>query len=178
MPYRRLIRAIAGGLAALAVMLVFLIAAERIQVPAGLHVPARYNPFADFDLAEEPDFWTRLKFRRASQDAGACRAALARAGLRFDPVPDQATGEGCGLTDAGRIQRVGEAAAHYRQALKVDPAFVAERRDAVEPLATAPSTPFDRPVRSRRSPVTEPLDPTPPRPAVRPDRIWARNWPV
>lgn len=110
MPYRRLIRAIAGGLAALAVMLVFLIAAERIQVPAGLHVPARYNPFAHFDLAEEPGFWTRLKFRRASQDAGACRAALARAGLRFDPVPDQATGEGCGLTDAGRIQRVGEAA--------------------------------------------------------------------
>lgn len=110
MPFRRLLRALAGGLAALALALAFLIAAERIQVPASLRLPARYNPFAPLDLTEEPNVLTGLKFRRASGDAGACRAALARAGVRFDPVPDRATGEGCGFTDAGRLQRVGEAA--------------------------------------------------------------------
>jgi len=73
-------------------------------------LPPRYDPFAPLDVAEPPGFLTRFKFARARADGDRCRAALNRAGIVFEPVPDRVTGEGCGFTDAVRITRAGSAA--------------------------------------------------------------------
>lgn len=81
-----------------------LVATRQIVLPAAI------DPFAPFDLAEEPGFLTRFKFARAKADPELCRAALARGGIAFEPVPDRVTGEGCGFTSAGRVSRIGEAA--------------------------------------------------------------------
>lgn len=72
--------------------------------------PPAIDPFAPYDLAEEPGFLTPFKFARAKADPELCRAALARGGIAFEPVPDRVTGEGCGFTGAGRVSRIGEAA--------------------------------------------------------------------
>ena len=70
-------------------------------------LPPRFDPFAPFDIGEEPGFLTRFKFARARGDGDLCRAALARGGIAFEPVPDRTTGEGCGFTDAGRTPLAG-----------------------------------------------------------------------
>lgn len=72
-------------------------------------LPPRWDPFAPFDLAEEPGLLTRFKLARARADGHLCRAALARGGITFEPVPNRITGEGCGFTDAGRIGRLSAA---------------------------------------------------------------------
>lgn len=100
----RLARAAIGGLALLVLALMLLVASGRIAVPPEL------NPFAPLDLRAGPNALTAFKVRRAGADPLLCRAALERAGLTFEPVPDQVTGEGCGFTNAGRIARLGRAA--------------------------------------------------------------------
>lgn len=70
-------------------------------------LPPRWDPFAPFDVAETPGLLTRFKFARTRADGDLCRAALSRAGIAFEPVPDRITGEGCGFTDAVRISRIG-----------------------------------------------------------------------
>lgn len=99
----RLVRTALAGLALLALALAFLVAAGRIDLPP------RYHPFAPFDINEEPGLLTGFKYWRARTDPALCRAALGRADIGFDPVPDQVTGEGCGFTGAGRIARLGRA---------------------------------------------------------------------
>ncbi|WP_439572780.1 extensin-like domain-containing protein [Phreatobacter sp.] len=99
----RLARAVIGGLALLVLALMLLAAAGRVAVPPEL------NPFAPLDIRDTPGILTSFKVGRARSDPELCRAALDRAGLRFDPVPDQVTGEGCGFSDAGRIARLGRA---------------------------------------------------------------------
>lgn len=73
-------------------------------------LPPRWDPFAPFDVAETPGLLTRFKFARTRADGDLCRAALARGGIAFEPVPDRVTGEGCGFTDAVRISRIGAVA--------------------------------------------------------------------
>jgi hypothetical protein len=99
----RLARAVIGGLAFLALALMLLVAAGRIAVPPEL------NPFAPLDIRDAPGFLTSFKVARARADPDLCRAVLDRAGLRFEPVPDQVTGEGCGFAGAGRIARLSRA---------------------------------------------------------------------
>ena len=69
-----------------------------------LHIPVRYNPWAPLDPQAPPDRWAGFKLARAKADPARCRAALARTDMRYDPVPDRSTGEGCGFTNAVRLQ--------------------------------------------------------------------------
>lgn len=86
-----------------------LVAVMALIASGHIVLPPRWDPFAPFDLAEEPGFLTRFKFARARGDGNLCRAALARGGIGFDKVPDRVTGEGCGFADAGRISRLSAA---------------------------------------------------------------------
>ena len=100
----RLARAVAADVAILVVGLGLMLAAHPQAVPA------RLNPFADLDIRESPGLFISFKLTRARNDAGLCRSALTRAGIPFDPVDDQVTGDGCGYAAAVRIARVGRAA--------------------------------------------------------------------
>ncbi|MGU9980007.1 extensin family protein [Phreatobacter sp. HK31-P] len=86
-----------------------LIAVAALIATGRITLPPRYDPFAPFDVAEDPGFLTRFKFARARADGELCRAALARGGIAFEPVADRVTGEGCGFTNAGRIGRLSTA---------------------------------------------------------------------
>ncbi len=102
-------------------------------------LPPRWDPFAPFDLAEEPGLLTRFKFARARADGDLCRAALARGGITFEPVPDRITGEGCGFTDAGRIGRLSAAslASPVILACPTALALAAYERHQLAPAASA-----------------------------------------
>ncbi|HMA14039.1 MAG: extensin family protein [Bacteroidota bacterium] len=67
------------------------------------HLPARYDPFAPLAIAERPSFLTPWKLRALKLDPAACFAAVDAAGIAYTPIPDRATGEGCGFEDAARL---------------------------------------------------------------------------
>lgn len=78
-------------------------AAYAVYVGA-LRLPDRHNPWAPLDAQAPPDRWARFKLARAKADPASCLAALARTDLRYEPVPDRSTGEGCGFRNAVRLQ--------------------------------------------------------------------------
>jgi hypothetical protein len=80
-----------------------LVGAGYAVYSGALVVPERYDPWAPLDPLAEPDWLTGMKLGRASRDPLACNAALARTGLRYDPVPDRVTGPGCGFSNAVRL---------------------------------------------------------------------------
>jgi len=69
-----------------------------------LALPPEHDPWAPLDVAAEPNWLTGTKLRRAKGDATACLAALARTGVRFEPVPDRVTAPGCGFENAVRVR--------------------------------------------------------------------------
>ena len=69
-------------------------------------VPDRHNPWAPLRLADPPNWLTRHKLRRLAGDLAACRAVLDEAGWQMQPLPDRQEGEGCGWTDALRVDRM------------------------------------------------------------------------
>jgi hypothetical protein len=85
-------------------------------------VPDRWNPWAVLRLDEEPHWLTGYKLARLSREPELCREVLATAAMRWEPVPDRVTGEGCGFTNAVRIDRT---------RLQVGPAFTLSCRAAV-----------------------------------------------
>ncbi len=70
-------------------------------------VPERFNPWAPLDVAAPPDFLTGYKLSRARSDPALCLRALARTGMRYDPLPDRVTGPGCGFEHAVRLRGAG-----------------------------------------------------------------------
>ncbi|MBT2325165.1 extensin family protein [Variovorax paradoxus] len=68
-------------------------------------IPERWNPWAPLDAAAPPNLLTGFKLRRARTDPVRCMAALARAGLPHEAVPDRVTGAGCGFENAVRVRR-------------------------------------------------------------------------
>lgn len=68
-------------------------------------VPERWNPWAPLRIDAQPNFLTRFKLARASDDRAACQAALAQAAMRLTPLEDRVTGENCGFDNAVRIER-------------------------------------------------------------------------
>ncbi|MDH5833499.1 extensin family protein [Luteimonas kalidii] len=98
-----------GGL--LFLLLIALLAWALID--GALRIPDRWNPFAPLRIDDTPNLLTRYKLDRASADPAACREALAQADMRYQPMEDRVTGEGCGFDNAVRISRtsgaVGEA---------------------------------------------------------------------
>ncbi|MDM0046588.1 extensin family protein [Variovorax dokdonensis] len=67
-------------------------------------VPPRFNPWARLDISEPPNWLTRIKLGRAQREPAQCLALIGEAGMRFEPVPDRVTGEGCALENAVRLQ--------------------------------------------------------------------------
>jgi len=67
-------------------------------------IPGRYNPWAELDPLDTPNFLTGPKLARAQRDPARCLAMLETAGVRFDAVPDRATGDGCALDNAVRLR--------------------------------------------------------------------------
>lgn len=75
----------------------------------GWRPPDRYDPWAPLDLRAPPDLFFRYKLDRLAREPAACKAALAQAGARFDPLPDRAGPGACGWTDAVRLRGTGQA---------------------------------------------------------------------
>ncbi|MGJ7488057.1 extensin-like domain-containing protein [Variovorax sp. LT2P21] len=69
-----------------------------------LYIPDRHNPWAPLDAQAPPDRWAHFKLARAKADPARCLAALARTDMQYEPVPDRSTGEGCGFSNAVRLQ--------------------------------------------------------------------------
>jgi hypothetical protein len=70
-----------------------------------LHIPEEFNPWAPLDVAAPPNFLTRHKLGRLSDQPGLCSSVLASTRLEYIPIPDETTGENCGFTNAVRIAR-------------------------------------------------------------------------
>ena len=75
----------------------------------GWRPPDRYNPWAPLDLRAPPDLFFRCKLERLGQEPRACKAALARAGARFDLLADRRGPGACGWVDAVRLRSTGKA---------------------------------------------------------------------
>jgi len=88
------------GAILIAVAGIALVTLERV------HIPDRLNPWAPLQLDATPNFLTRYKLTRTSNDSQACRVALAQSGWRYTPIEDESTAPGCGYTNAVRIQRM------------------------------------------------------------------------
>jgi len=66
-----------------------------------LRIPARWLPP---DLRQPPGMLAHLQLNGLSTDGVACRAVLARADLKFTPLPDRDLGKGCGFKDVVRTE--------------------------------------------------------------------------
>lgn len=67
-------------------------------------LPPRWNPWAPVRLADPPNFLTGYKLQRLADAPAQCRAILAGSTFRFQPVADRSTGEGCGFSNAVRVE--------------------------------------------------------------------------
>jgi hypothetical protein len=86
--------------------LLLLIVAAVWGVRSGrIVVPERWNPWAPLRIDAPPNFLTRFKLARASDDRAACQAALAQATMTLTRLDDRVTGENCGFDNAVRIDR-------------------------------------------------------------------------
>ena len=72
-------------------------------VTGSVRIPERWNPWAPLRVDEPHGLLTRFKLMRISADPALCRAVLAGTGLRYAPVEDRRTGEGCGFDNAVKI---------------------------------------------------------------------------
>jgi hypothetical protein len=70
-----------------------------------LSLPPEWSPWVALDLHAPPNFLTRYKLSRLSGNDELCARVLADAVMTYRPLPDEATGEACGLFDAVTIER-------------------------------------------------------------------------
>jgi hypothetical protein len=87
-----------------AVLIATVVGGAYAVYTGALHIPEPYNPWAPLDPQALPDRWAGFKLARAKADPARCLAALARTDMRYEPVPDRTTGDGCGFTNAVRLQ--------------------------------------------------------------------------
>ena len=66
-------------------------------------VPPHWNPWAPLNVAEPPNWLTGYKLQRTAADPALCSAALAASTLEHTAVLDNDPGDGCGWTDAVRV---------------------------------------------------------------------------
>ena len=71
-----------------------------------LHIPERFNPWAELDIEAPPNMITRFKLSRLSNDAELCHRVLATAAMRYERLSDRDTGPRCGFRNAVRIDRM------------------------------------------------------------------------
>lgn len=82
--------------------LALVLTAIILALPVGVLVwhpdtplPANWNPVTPLDPQADLTALTGWKLRRATADAGLCRAALTRGGARFSSKPDKTVSEDC-----------------------------------------------------------------------------------
>lgn len=68
-----------------------------------LRVPPHLNPWSTLDVRASPNFLTRYKLGRLSQDAALCHRVLSTTPLRYERLTDRDTGPGCGFHNAVRV---------------------------------------------------------------------------
>lgn len=70
-----------------------------------LYVPNQYNPFKPLSINDETTFLTQQKINGLKSDDQACFNVLETSDLKFRRLPDQETGESCGLFDTALLQQ-------------------------------------------------------------------------
>ncbi len=89
----------------LLLLLAALIGAVSSIYTGRIALPDHWNPWAPLRIEQAPDWLTRFKLERLSNDPALCALVLTQAGMRYQSVPDQVTGPGCGFDNAVRIAR-------------------------------------------------------------------------
>lgn len=69
-----------------------------------LELPRQWNPWAPLVIADPPNLLTRFKLLRLSNNDELCQSVLSEADMRYRPLPDRRTGEGCGFDNAVLIE--------------------------------------------------------------------------
>ena len=69
-------------------------------------VPDRHNPWASLAYEEPPNWLTRHKLAKFTEQPAACRAFMDSTPWRFEAVPDRVTGPGCEIRDAVLVRRM------------------------------------------------------------------------
>jgi hypothetical protein len=69
-------------------------------------IPNEWNPWAPLLLDEPPNWLTRYKLNRASNDDAVCLATLPQTGWSYAPIEDEVTAPGCGYRNAVRIDQM------------------------------------------------------------------------
>lgn len=70
-----------------------------------LDIPNRFNPFAPLRIADDVDWLTRWKLSRLERDGEQCLAVLGGSQVSHRAVPDRASEDGCGLSNAVEVSR-------------------------------------------------------------------------
>ncbi len=70
-----------------------------------LSVPPEWSPRAALDVDAPPNVLTRYKLSRLSGDPELCARVLGETAMKYRAVPDETTGDACGLFDAVTIER-------------------------------------------------------------------------
>jgi hypothetical protein len=74
-----------------------------------LRIPDDWNPWASLDIAAAPNWLTRYKLARLSDDITQCQSILQTTQLAYEPIADEDTGEACGYFNAVKISRTSAA---------------------------------------------------------------------
>ncbi len=95
-----------------ALLVIFIVAILGLiwSVRSGhVQIPDDWNPWATLDIDATPNWLTRYKLDRLSQDAEQCQAVLSTSGIEYQPIADENTGEACGYFNAIRISQTSAA---------------------------------------------------------------------
>jgi hypothetical protein len=68
-------------------------------------LPNAWNPWTPLLIEDKPNWLTRMKLKRLSDDPELCLATLAQSRFQYRSVPDRQTDRGCRLDNAVSIQR-------------------------------------------------------------------------
>ncbi len=83
----------------------FLLVLTLVGLAVHVALPAQHNPLRPLDVTAPIGIATYGKLSRARHRPEVCFAALERAGLGFQPIPDAVTGRQCGFTNALVLER-------------------------------------------------------------------------
>ncbi len=64
-----------------------------------------YNPLKPLDIEDKTTLLTRSKINKLKGNIDVCLAVLASSEVKYEPLPDQETGEACGLHNAVHLQQ-------------------------------------------------------------------------
>ncbi|MBM1171787.1 extensin-like domain-containing protein [Microvirga arabica] len=70
-----------------------------------LDIPNRFNPFTPLRVADDVSWLTRWKLSRLEGNRGQCLAVLDGSPVAHRAVPDRASEDGCGLSNAVEVSR-------------------------------------------------------------------------